>query len=202
MPQCFMDEAMEKSLLAKQAIAEVVQRWARARDQGHWEDLARSFHPGGTIKVMWFDGTHADFITACAKRFAPGTGTTKHFFGVSVVEVRGERALSETPAFLSQSGELHGTRFTGLSFLRFLDRFEQRGGEWRIVKRNAIYEADRFMPERPVELDPAILGLYAAPFRYLAYRQHLNGQKSDPQTPMDGSASLEKLMREAREWLG
>jgi hypothetical protein len=195
-----MDDAIE-TLLARQAVSDVVQRWARARDQGLWDDLARTFHPGGTIKVMWFDGAHDDFIKAVAARFAPGTGATKHFFSVSVVEVRGDKALSETPALLSQAGELHGTRFTGLSFLRFLDRFEKRGGEWRIAKRNGIYEADRFTPEKPLALDPKILDLYAAPFKYLAYRQHLAGMPSDLLTPMDGSESLAKLMREAREWI-
>ncbi len=41
---------------------------------------------------MWFEGTHEDFIAVCAKRFVPGRGTTKHFFGVSMVEVNGDRA--------------------------------------------------------------------------------------------------------------
>jgi len=190
------------TLLARQEIADLAQHWGRARDQGRWEDLARTFHPGGRIKVMWFEGTHEDFIAACAKRFVPGRSTTKHFFGVSVVEVNGERALAETPAALSQAGELHGTRFTSLSFLRFLDRVERRDGHWRIMQRDAIYEGDRFMPEQPVELDPAILDLYAPPFKYLAYRQHVAGLPSDRQTPMDGSESLARLMSAARGWLG
>lgn len=190
------------TVLAKQDIADLAQRWGRARDQGRWDDLARTFHPGGTIKVMWFEGLHEDFIAASARRFVPGRGTTKHFFGVSLVEVNGERALCETPAALSQAGELHGTAFASLSFLRFLDRVERRGGEWRIVQRNAIYEGDRFMPETPVKLDPAILDLYAPPFKYLAYRQHVAGLPSDRDTPMDGSGSLVRLMDEAREWLG
>ncbi|MFN7752416.1 MAG: nuclear transport factor 2 family protein [Pseudomonadota bacterium] len=189
------------TLLAKQDIADLAQRWGRARDQGLWDDLALTFHPGGTIKVMWFEGTHQDFIAACAKRFVPGRGTTKHFFGASVVDVDGQRALCETPAALSQAGELHGVRFTSQSFLRFLDRVERRAGEWRIVQRNAIYEGDRFMPETPVELDPAILDLYAPPFKYLAYRQHVAGLPSDRDTPMDGSESLVRLMDDARRWL-
>jgi hypothetical protein len=86
------------TLLARQEIADLAQQWGRARDQGRWEDLARTFHPGGRIKVMWFEGSHEDFIAACAKRFVPGRGTTKHFFGVSLVEVNGERALAETIA--------------------------------------------------------------------------------------------------------
>jgi len=189
------------TLLARQVIADLVQRWGRARDQGLWDDLARTAHPDARIKVMWFEGTHADFIAACAKRFQAGRGTTKHFLGVSVIEVEGERALAETPAALSQAGELHGTPFTSLSFLRFLDRVEQRDGEWRILQRNAIYEGDRFTPDRPVDLDPTVLERYAPPFRYLAYRQHVAGLPSDPQTPMDGSDSLARLMRESRAWL-
>ena len=43
------------TLLARQEIADLAQHWGRARDQGRWEDLARTFHPGGRIKVMWFD---------------------------------------------------------------------------------------------------------------------------------------------------
>ena len=190
-----------QTLIAKQSVAEVVQRWGRARDQGLWKDLADTFHPGGTIKVMWFEGTHATFIEACSSRFKPGLGTSKHFFGVPVVDVNGERALCETSALISQAGELHGVPFTSLSFLRFLDRFESKNGQWRIVKRNGIYEGDRFSPERPVEFDPKILELYAEPFKYLAYRQHLAGLPSDRETPMDGSASLERLMKEARAWL-
>ena len=57
------------TLLARHEIADLAQHWGRARDQGRWEDLARTFHPGGRIKVMWFEGTHEDFIAACAKRF-------------------------------------------------------------------------------------------------------------------------------------
>ncbi|MFN9155390.1 MAG: hypothetical protein ACK5WE_17765, partial [bacterium] len=77
-----------------------------------------------------------------------------------------------------------------------------RAGHWRIVQREAIYEGARFMPETPVELDPAILDLYAPPFKYLAYRQHVAGLPSDRQTPMDGSESLARLMSAARSWLG
>jgi hypothetical protein len=200
-----MSETIERrmqELLAKQAVAEVVQQWGRARDQGLWEDLARTFHPGGMIKTMWFDGLHSDFITACAARFEVGKGVTKHFFGVSVVKVRGERALSETPAFISMTGEISGVRFTGTSFLRFLDRCELRDGEWRIVKRTGIYEGDRLETERPVELDREILERYTPQYRYLAYRQHRSGRKVHLDTPTDGSELLVTLMREADAWLG
>jgi hypothetical protein len=186
------------TLLAKQSIAEVVQRWGRARDQGLWDELATTFHPGGRIKVMWFEGTHDDFIKACTQRFAPGIGSTKHFLAVSLVTVRGEKALSETPAMLSMSGELAGANFLGQSFLRFLDRFEKRGGEWRIAQRTAIYE---FITDRPVELDEKLLKAYKAPFRYLAYRQHLQGLEMDPNTPLDGTAELAALNRDAKAWL-
>ena len=191
-----------RGLLAKQAIGEVVQQWGLARDQGLWEDLARTFHPGGRIKVMWFEGSHPGFIAACAERFQRGKGATRHFFGVSVVTVRRERALSETPAFISMVGETEGTRYVRTSFLRFLDRFEERGGEWRMVQRNAIYEADRFSPERPVEFDAALLDSYPAQYRYLAYHQHRSGRKVYPDTPVDGSDLLTTLMREANAWLG
>jgi hypothetical protein len=191
-----------RTLLAKQSIAEVVQRWGRARDQGLWDDLAATFHPGGRIKVMWFEGTHVDFIAECTKRFAHGTGSTKHFIAVSLITVRGAKALSETPAMLSMSGELAGANFLGQSFLRFQDRFEERGGEWRIVQRTAIYEGDRFITDRPVELDEKLLKTYKAPFRYLAYRQHLQGLDIDPKTPLDGTAELEALNRDAKAWLG
>ena len=123
-----MQKALE-TLIVKQAVAEVVQRWGRARDQGLWDDLAATFHPGGTIKVMWFEGRHEDFIAACAKRFTPGVGSTKHFFGMPVVEVNGARALSETAAQISMSGTIADAQFISQSFVRFLDRFEPRNGD-------------------------------------------------------------------------
>lgn len=199
-----MDEAMERRLRAlidKDDIAGVVQKWAMTRDQGLWGDLAETFHPGGRIKVMWFSGTHDDFITACARRFKPGIGATKHFFGVSSITLNGDRALAESPAFISQEGEIEGVKFTSMSFLRFLDRFERRAGVWRIAQRNSIYEGDRLAPEGPLALDPKILDGYGRPFRYLAYRQVKAAQQVDPQTPLDASPALELLMREARAWL-
>ena len=195
-----MQKALE-TLIVKQAVAEVVQRWGRARDQGLWDDLAATFHPGGTIKVMWFEGRHEDFIAACAKRFTPGVGSTKHFFGMPVVEVNGARALAETAAQISMSGTIADAQFISQSFVRFLDRFEPRNGEWRMVQRHCIYEGDRFLTDRPVELDARILAMWKPPFRYLAYRQHLQGLTIDPETPMDGTPSLERLMRDARAWI-
>lgn len=199
-----MDAALEgrlRELLDKQAIAEVVQKWALSRDQGLWGELASTFHPGGRISVMWFTGPHDDFIAACERRFKRGTGVTKHFFGVSSITVNGDRALAESPAHLSQEGVVEGAPFVSSSWLRFVDRFERRAGVWRIVQRNAVYEGDRMTTERPVEFDTALLGTFRPSYRWLAYRQTKAGQQVNPATPTDASAELEALMAEARGWL-
>src|SRR5581483_8118076 len=97
-----------------------------------------------------------------------------HFLGGHTADIAGHRAIAQTKMTISQRGEVHGVMVDVLCTGRFYDFFEQRDGEWKIVRRRLIYEKDRMDPLDPaavLELDAALLAKFPEGYRHLAYLQ-------------------------------
>jgi hypothetical protein len=141
------------SVLDRAAVAQVMANWGAWRDRPDWERLATCFHPGGTIAVSWFTGSHEQFIAASqdmARRALPGE-STRHFFGLPCAETAGDRAVAETSAVVMIRARLDDIEIDIQSWLRFNDFLERRQGAWRIARRVAVYDKDRMEPVGPSE---------------------------------------------------
>jgi len=186
------------------AIAALMQNWALARDTGDWDKLRATAHPGAAMTTTWFDGGFDDFVEACQASWRKGS-RSQHFLGGTTAEIRGGRAIAQTRMSINVRSQLDGVEVDTVCHGRFFDRVEKREGVWRLFRRSVIYEKDRIDPVAPgarISLDPALLGRFPEGYRHLAYLQTRNGAQVNPNLPTARGEALEKLLREAKAWLG
>ena len=196
-----MDKADD--LLARFAIREVVERWAVARDAGHWDALLSTWHPGGRMHATWFEGDAEDFVSASRKGFDAGV-TVHHSLGGSMVEVRGARAVAQTKATIAQRTIVDGVECDVVCTGRFFDLFSFEGLRWGIALRQPIYEKDRLDPVDPAEtmdLDRELLGSFPVGCRHLLYAQHRAGMPIRPDQPQLRGDRVAHLYAQGRAWL-
>jgi hypothetical protein len=189
----------------KIACAEVIQAWGFARDQGRWDDLLAIFHPGGEIAVSWFRGPYPEFVGHCRRNWGKGS-IAKHLLWPARVTVNGTRALGETNVAILVRDTFEGMAVDLTSNARFLDRLENRGGEWRIVERAALYEKDRLDPVEPSAAFSAMMAKadaakYPLQYRYMAYRVNAVGRAIAEPLHYDGRAETEELKARYAGWL-
>lgn len=136
-------------LLDKQAITEALGAYARAMDRIDL-DLARSvFHPEGTADYgEMFTGTGYEFADYIGQAH-PLFEMTDHRIGAVTISLDGDRAGSETYAFVTlRSRHDDGSLSDMVIHGRYVDRWERRDGAWRILHRHYLHTFDEV---RPVE---------------------------------------------------
>jgi hypothetical protein len=202
-------EGNSAATLDRAAVAQVIADWATWRDRPEWERLATCFHPGGTIDVSWFQGTHDRFIAASqdmARAARPGE-STRHFFSLPWAETAGDRAVAETAAAVQIRADIDGIVVDIQSWLRFNDFMERREGVWRIARRVAVYDKDRMdalggdaawgARYREIDFSP-----FPAPARHLCWFLASRGQSISATLIAARSAGEKALRADAASWLG
>jgi 3-phenylpropionate/cinnamic acid dioxygenase small subunit len=134
-------------LLDKQAITEVLFRYARACDRADEAMLRSCFHPDSKHRHGRFDGTSADFV-GFAMKIILGTRLEKHTMTNVLIEVEGDVAVAESHymAYHRQPNKESGVDEDFFTGGRFIDRFERRNGEWKIASRLGLVDYERFEP--------------------------------------------------------
>ena len=184
-------------------IRRLIDAWPIWRDGGDWERLAAAWHPGGTMSSTRFHGAASDFVAQTRAGFERGA-EVRHVQGGFWCEVRGDRAYSITGMEIRQRAVVHGIEVDACCLGRFVDLLERRHGEWRIVRRQPVYDRDRIDPVTPcerVQLDAELLASFPRAYRHLAYLQHQQGLAINRDLPEARSAAHDALMRQAREWV-
>ena len=129
-----------RELLDKQAIAEVIARYSRTLDWLDDDGQASCYWPDAAIDYAFFKGSAADFLPVVMKIERSSQRRWHMLSGLAI------RLHSPTHASTECYGMATGIRETDGVFSgrliggRYLDEFEQRGGEWRIVKRQYIMD--------------------------------------------------------------
>ena len=140
-----MQSALE-TLLAKEAIREVLAAYARAIDRADGPLLKSCYHPdaieehGGN-----FTGNAHEYVDVAIPRVLK-MGVMQHLLGTSHIDLQGEQAWVETYIWTFArftSGERQVDTFTGG---RLIDRFERRNGQWRIAHRRTVFDWNRDTP--------------------------------------------------------
>jgi hypothetical protein len=139
------------------AIRQVVLRYCRGIDRMD-RDLVRScYHPDAIDSHGTFSGGVEDFLT-WVWRVLDRYTMTMHYVANQLVETHAaDRARCESYGIAvhrTDGGEDRGNLTTGF---RFVDDFDRRDGEWRIVRRVATTEWVRV--EREAERWPIAPGL-------------------------------------------
>jgi hypothetical protein len=133
-------------LADERAIRRVVLRYCRGADRLD-VDLVRScYHPDATDEHGSFSGGVEEYL-AWAFGLLRRYDSTFHLVANMLVDVAGDVALAESYGVAYHRGRGHDGAFQAsrnlVTGFRFVDRFERRGGEWRIAARVATTEWSR-----------------------------------------------------------
>jgi len=136
-----------QALLAREAIRDCLYRYCRGIDRADEEALRSAYWPDGTDQHGAYHGSAAGFIAQALPRLRAG-GRRVHTISNILIELHGEVAAVESSFFALQTSAAAPSRETFLCG-RYLDRFERRGGEWRIGARTVVYDwiEERSRPE-------------------------------------------------------
>lgn len=130
------EQAIDR-LLAKQAIYDVLCRYCHGIDRCDIEVLQSAYWPDATDTHGTFNGNAWEFAEYIVANMRSGLKRSMQKIGNAYIELDpdGEHARGETYvlAYLQADGPdgLQDRIVAG----RYLDRFERRGGEWRILDR-------------------------------------------------------------------
>jgi hypothetical protein len=194
---------MSQALLERLEIAELVQSWALYRDAGDWDKLKETVHADGIMTATWFQGSFEAFISAMQDAWRKGS-SSQHFQGGTVVEVLGTKAIAQTRMAILVRGKLEAVSVDVNCLGIFYDRVEKRDGQWRIAKRNVIYDKDTLTPVHAgdvIQLSSERLLRFPEGYRHLAYLQSFNGGNVNPELPTARSEASIKLKLETQQWL-
>lgn len=185
------------------SIRSLIENWAIWRDAGDWDRFATVWHSDGVMAATWFQGSATDFIERSRAGFEAGVRIL-HFLGGTSIDVQADRAIAQTKMTITQRDVVHGVLVDVVCTGRFYDFLAREDADWRIVRRQPIYEQDRMDPVDPairVELDATVLSRYPIGYRHLAYLQSHAGFKVKGGLPGLTGDAVQQLYREGSQWL-
>lgn len=159
-------------LADKEAIRDILLRYARGVDRRDWHLVRSAFFEDAHDDHADFKGKRDDFIAWLRERhdvpdFVQSThvlancliefGTT----GVAAVETYFIAKLELGPGAGGHRAMLDATHADSQQNIRmeilgrYVDRFEQRGGEWRIARRRTVFDAIQSQLVDPGSLNEA-----------------------------------------------
>ena len=192
------DEAADR-----QRIRDLLENWVIWRDSGDWERLRHLWHPGGRMIATWTEGTGDEFVAMGKAAWAKGL-TAQHRLGGISIDLKGDRAVSQTKMTISQRSKVEGVPCDIVCTGRFYDLLEKRAGTWGIVLRQVIYEKDRIDPVVPGTvpvLDVALLEQFPPGYRHLAYVQTRMGFSVKRSMAGLMGPEVEALYEQGAAWL-
>jgi len=153
-------EADIEDLVARRDIYAVLTRYSRALDRCDVDLMRSVYWPDGTDSHGVFDGNAADFADFIVREIQEWFETTMHGLMNVHMEIAGDRAATETYLFAyhkvraAKADEIFGSRYMQMyagkgldpahhTFYfggRYLDQFERRDGEWRILHRKVVMD--------------------------------------------------------------
>ena len=136
-----MDSAIA-ALLDRREIEDVILRYCRGIDRGDLELVRSCYWPDATDSHGGFSGTRDEFVAwveALLARFE----STSHFVGNLLVELAGDVAVVETYAIAFHRSPEPKASLNSIVGVRYVDRFEKRGGAWKIARRVCVTEWSR-----------------------------------------------------------
>ena len=140
-------ERLLDELIAKEAIRDVILRFARGLDRLDWESVRNCYWDDAYDDHGPFKGTPDEFV-AWGRKFLPSwTESTSHLILNCLIELDGSVAHVETYSIgCHRAVDAGGTPYDLFTQIRYIDRFERRIGEWRIASRVLAWDWTRNDP--------------------------------------------------------
>lgn len=141
------DAQMLRRLIDERQIRDAMCRYARGVDRGDWDLVRTGYHADAMDEHGDYVGDIDGFIEWLDRRFK-GIDNSMHFLGQTLIEFAGpDVALVET-YFVSRrlsppkQGDVAGAgdALAREAWGRYVDRFERRGGAWKVAHRTVVLE--------------------------------------------------------------
>jgi hypothetical protein len=127
------------SLVDREGIRDRIIRLARGEDRRDAKAIGAAFWPEATTDFGIFAGSFDEYL-AWVVPGAPGIPVTQHVLGQTLIDLKGEVALTETHVTAYHRVDFGTAEHDVVIAGRYLDRFTKRDGEWRIVRRVMLYD--------------------------------------------------------------
>jgi len=134
-------------LAARSAIRDVITLYCHILDRRRWERMEECFHPEATFRFATIVGGWREFVDLARAGIDP-LRISHHQIGNMLIRVTGDAAVSETyftarhriTADAATDALFPGTghEYEAILAGRYIDRFERRDGDWRIVHRTGV----------------------------------------------------------------
>jgi hypothetical protein len=187
------------------AITQLILRERESRDLGRWDRMRDCFWPDSLVRVSWFQGNGADFVTGSIEMARRGV-PAKHRLAPILVSLSGIRAVASLTAIIDLPVKMKGIDATLSTHSRFLYRTERREGRWGIIGFDAIYMRDELTPAIPgqvISIDPREVASFRPTYRLLSYYLKSQGYAIDSGLPGDDRPDLvDALNRQIYNWAG
>lgn len=153
---------MTMRLEDREAIREVICLYVHAIDRRRWDIMPQLFHDDATFEFGVIQGDWRSFVEQAQAIIDPCVAT-QHLLGQTIFGFEGEdcchtetymTTMHTVPAgypmdeVFPDKGKLYSAVIAG----RYVDRFECRGGEWRIAHRSGLYDWREFREVDGVDL--------------------------------------------------
>lgn len=137
-------------LIDRQQIHDVLVRYCRGIDRLDRDLIETVYHPDAVdTRSIEFTGAEAgEKLTALV---ASRSDRSLHYIANEHIELAGDVAYGETYLLGLLVKLVEGTEQVSIVYGRYVDRFERRGGEWRIARRVVIPDWSDAGPARPVK---------------------------------------------------
>ncbi len=141
------DAGALQALLAREAIRDCLYRYCRGIDRCDEAALRAAYWPDATDCHGAWNGSASGFIDQALARLRQG-GRRVHQVSNILIALAGDTAAVESSFIALQATAAQPAHETFLCG-RYADRFECRGGEWRIAARTVVYDwiEERERPE-------------------------------------------------------
>lgn len=153
---------MSMRLECREAIRDVIAAYAHAIDRRRWDMMPRLFHVDATFGFGPVQGNWEQFVEQAQAIINPCLATQHQLGQVQFGFEGGGICHTETyftamhtipPGYpetdvFPDKGKVYSAVIAG----RYVDRFEQRNGEWRIARRTGLYDWREFREAEGVDL--------------------------------------------------
>jgi hypothetical protein len=152
-----MNNDQLKTLWAKELIREIYQRYARGIDRCDGELLKTVYWPDAVEDhAGFFKGRGYELMAQLLPRLRAAGGPNHRMFGQIAVDLDGDTANVEA-YFFGFNRFIHDQVAVDLFAAgRYLDRVEQRDGEWRVAARSVVFDWFKEVPA--LDLEAGIMG--------------------------------------------
>jgi SnoaL-like domain len=201
-----MDAEMPKAVwdaADTSAITQLILRERESRDLGRWDDMRTCFFADSVVRISWFHGNGADFVTG-SMEMARRKIFAKHRLAPIRVVLSGDRAIARLVGIIDLPVRIKKVDMNLATYSRFIYRVERRRGAWGIVGFDAVYMRDELttaLPGQSVKIDPKQVQGFRPSYRMLSYYLASQGYDIDANLPGEDRPDLvDTLTKEIEDW--